>query len=836
MKFACALLLALIALVPVCASAATVSGVIVDDKGAPIPAVAITVDAANSGVAANADGTFRLDLDLSAPKRLVFKHISFKSLMVTVATDSFLRIELQPSVYPLQGITVTADRAELGKSPVAFTDFTDREIARDYALGEFPLLLETTPNVYAYSDAGGGLGYSYLKIRGFDDKRVSTYINGIPLNDPEDQATYFVDIPDFASNVKDIQVQRGIGSSLYGDAAFGGSVNIVSSGIEQPRSVAVTTGYGGFWDNGKWVGDMQKQSLEYSSGLIDGRWNFSGRYSRQLSDGYRKDSWYDGWAYHFSLSRLDPRMTTTVNVYGGPMRMHLAYYGIARSVEAADRRFNPLTYDNETDNFNQPHYELHNTIKLNDHATLQNTLFHIHGSGYYEQYKDGRDFYDYNIPPTVVRDGAGDSIDVITSGDLVRQQHVTKNQWGWNPRLEFTQGRGSLALGGSFYYFESEHWGQVVWGEDITNTIDPRHRYYEYFGAKYFGSLYANQSYLLTERLNLTASLQLRHQRFSLDQTKMGAFTGYNYDLDWTFLSPRAGITYSVSDNVSLLASYSLSSRVPADWEIYDAGDPYAFPSLNIASIEHKGPGDSVIVFGDPTAKSERVNNFELGLSYHTNAAAYSANLFWMDFANEIVPFGGLNDLGLPITTNVDRSVHAGVELAANNKFSEHFRLSGNLSYNYNRIKDFAITETVYDNDTDYNFVASSQFPYDGNTIAGFPDYIANLIGEYSASRFNLVYRARFVGKTYVENNNVEDLAIDPYFLSSVSAGLVLGEILNLGKLTINARLDNIFDKEYESSGYGGVTRFANVPDQYWSEYIPAAGRSIFTSLKLELQ
>lgn len=836
MKMLVFLIAVITAICAASALSATIQGVIVDERGQTIPDVSITIDGQSGGTVSSGNGAFRIESEQPLPRRLTFRHISYQPLMITVNADSSLHIVLEPSVYRTSGITVTADRAEAGKTPFAFTDFTNREIERDYTIGEFPLLLETTPNVYAYSDAGGGLGYSYLKIRGFDDKRVSTYINGIPLNDPEDQSTYFVDIPDFAASVKDIQVQRGIGSSLYGDASFGGTVNIVSSGIEQPRNVSLETGYGGFWDGGKWVGDMQKQSVEYQSGLIDGRWNFSGRYSRQLSDGYRKDSWYDGWAYHFSLSRLDPRMTTTVNVYGGPMRMHLAYYGISRDQEVTDRRFNPLTYDNETDNFNQPHYELHNTLRLSDKATLQNTLFHIHGNGFYEQFKDQRDFYDYNIPPTVTEDGEGDTINVITSGDLVRQQHVNKNQWGWNPRLELTQSRGTLALGGSFYYFESEHWGQVVWAEDVTSAIGPRHRYYEYFGKKYFGSLYATENYRATDRLNLTASLQLRHQNYSFDQTKMGAFAGYSYDLNWTFLSPRVGATLALNDKVSLLASYSLSSRVPADWEIYDAGDPYAFPSLIVTGIERNDGSDSTIIFGNPTAKSERVHNFEVGLSYRSEHASYSTNLFWMDFSNEIVPFGGLNDLGLPITTNVDRSVHAGIELAAANQISDRFRLSGNLALNYNRIKDFEISEAVYDNDTDWNYLENRSFSYDGKTIAGFPGYIGNVIGEYETSRFQFVYRGRLVGKIYVENNNVEDLAIDPFFLSSASVQVSIGRIPNIGAFLFSARFDNIFDKKYEASGYGGVTRFSDVADQYWSEYIPAAGRSIFTSLRLELQ
>lgn len=811
------------------------TGLITDESGRPVEGAAIIADGGRVVAVTDKDGGFELEADPGAPRRLTIKHIGFQPVMISVSDSAHVRVQLRPTVFRGQGVTVTADRAEAGRTPTAFADFTSQDIERDYFIGEMPLLLETTPNVYSYADAGGGLGYSYLKIRGFDDKRVSVYINGIPLNDPEDQATYFVDIPDFAASVKDVQVQRGIGSSLYADASFGGTVNIVSAGIEQSRSISLATGYGGFWDDGRWVGDMQKQAVEYRSGLIDGRWNFAGRYSRQLSDGYRRNSWYDGWAYQLSLSRLDPRMTTTVNVYGGPMQMHLAYYGISREQLASDRRFNPLTYDNETDNFNQPHYELHNTYELSPNASLQNTFFHIHGDGYYEQYRDDRSFADYNIPATIITNPDGDSIGAISSGDLVRQQHVRKNQWGWNPRLEFQQKQGALSIGGSFYYFESDHWGQVVWAEGITNAIDPRHRYYEYFGEKWFGSLYAVQSRRLGERLTANASLQLRHQDYSFKQNRLGAFAGYAYDIDWTFLSPRLGFSYALTPAVNLLASYSLSSRVPADWEIYDAGDPYAFPSLQIKAIRRSG-SDSTIVFGDPTAQSERVHNFELGLNWRTQSSAHTVNLFWMDFANEIVPYGGLNDLGLPITTNADRSVHAGIELSTTNAIGRILQLTGNFSYNYNRIRDFAVAEAVYDNDTDWNYLESRSVSYDGKKIPGFPEYIGNLIAEYRRPRFNVTCRGRMIGRIYVENDNVRELSIDPYFVAAVSAGITLGEIADLGRLELAARVDNVLDHKYEVSGYGGATRFRDVPDQHWSEYIPAAGRSLFTTLRLELE
>lgn len=807
----------LIVLLLTCSSlsllAAEFSGVVVDPDGQPIGEVNISVAGQMFDHTAGERGTFSFNSD-SQTVQATLSHVGYKPRLVELRAGEIVTIVMQPAVLPMQGMTVAADRAVLGQSPISFTDFTAADIERDYSIGEFPLLLETTPNLYAFADAGGGLGYSYMKIRGFSDKHITTFVNGVPLNDPEDQATYFVDLPDFAANVKDIQVQRGVGNALHGGASFGGSVNIVSAGLEQGRSLTLASGYGGFWQDGEWVGDMEKQSIEYSSGLIGGRWNLAARYSRQLSDGYRRDSWYDGWSYYISASRLDHDMTTTVNVYGGPMQMHLTYYGVSRDILEEDRRFNPLTYDNETDNFNQPHYELHNTWRLGDKLTLDNTFFHIHGRGYYEQYKDDRDFEEYNISPVPIVTGI-DTVATFAGGDLVRQQWVVKNQWGWTPRLEIKHNKGDAALGGSFYYFESDHWGQVVWAEHVTNSIDPRHRYYEYFGEKLNLSLFATTTYEVAPQLTATAGAQFRHQTYDFDQTVIGAFGGNDYNLDWTYFSPRLGLTYELNKAWSLIGSYSLSFRTPTDVEVYEANDPYAVPTLDI--------------------KMERVHDIELGVTIGEERFSGSVNLFYMDFENEIVPYGGVTDYGTLGTINADKSLHSGIELSATGQLSRHVELTGNFAYNYNRYRDFSVAEDLYDNDSDWNWLGYEQVEYADKVIPGFPDYIGNLIAEYRAGRFDLAYRARLIGKQYVENDNVENLAIDPYFVSSISVGVLLGELQHFGRLSLNVRVNNIFNENYESSGYGGALRFRDSADQHWSEYYVAAERSIFSTLKLEL-
>ena len=798
------------------ACAAQLVGTVVDDTGQPIPGVSVITNVTGKGAVSDHEGHFTLDLT-DQMSRVTFSSVGYQSRQFRV-DDVPTTVKLTPAYYRGTDIVVTADRAQSGVTPVAFNDVSSDDIKRDYTVGEFPLLLETTPNLYSYSDAGTPLGYSYMKIRGFDDKRISTYINGVPLNDPEDQATYFVDLPDFAANVTDIQVQRGVGNSLYGDASFGGSVNIVTNPFQQQRRTLVTSGYGAYTADGGSSSGIYKQSVEYASGMIDGQWLFAGRFSKQRTGGYRFNSWYDGWSYYFSVARLDPKMTTQLHLYGGPMHMHLAYWGISGDVMAANRQFNPLTYDNETDNFNQPHYQLENTYHFSDRVTLTNTLYYIHGKGYYEQLKPDANFAEYDLS------AYSDS----SSGDIVRQQWVSKDQTGWNPRLDIEHSHGHHSLGGSFYYFSSQHWGQVVWAQDITRTLDPRHRYYEYFGKKYVGSFYGQEYYRLTNSLSTQLTAQIRYQRYKFDQTKMGAFKGYDYDVDWFFFSPRVGLNYAVNENVHLYTNFAVSSRTPTDASIYDANDPTILPSLQIENIDTTTiPGDTIYTFGDPTAASERVYNFEFGGQYRNQHYAFGINLFWMDFRDEILPYGGINEnTGLPITINADRSVHSGIELTASILPTQTLRISGNLALNRNRVKDYTAQLDGYAVD------------FADRTIPGFPDYIGNIIADYTNGPVRLTWRGRSVGKQYMELENIDSLAIGSYFVSSASVSYTFGNVLNAGNLTLSARVDNLFNEKYASSGYGGNYAFedsGNTVVGGWAEYFPAAERSYYLQLAMEL-
>jgi len=786
-----------------------ISGLVTSTTGEPLQDASIVTNADGVGTKTDSDGRYILK-SVADITQVTVSCVGYQARRFGV--DQIPQtVILEPAVYRGEGVVVTSGRAERGLAPIAFDNFTNDEIERDYTIGDVPSLLETTPNLYSYTWAGGGLGPAEYSIRGFSSKRISVYIDGVPLNDPEDHTTYFVDIPDFAAEVTDIQVQRGPGLSMYGDASLGGSINIASGGLTRPRKITLTTGYGALYEGLRYIGFMRKQSVEYSSGLIDGRWQLAGRYSKQYSDGYRELSWFDGSAYFFSLSRLDPRLRTTINIYGGPIKYHMAFWGITRDSLNDNRRFNPTDYHNETDNYNQPHYELHQSYEISDRATLAHTLYYIRGKGYYEQFKSDRNVSEYNI---TTDDLADPKIDKI---DLVRRKWSNKHQYGFNPRLYLSHDRGQATLGGAFYYFEADHFGQVVWGENLLGHLDPQHRYYQHFGKKHLVSLFAHEYYQLNDRLTAMGSIQLKYLSYDFDQVKMGAFPGHSYNLDWLLLSPRLGFTYSLADETNIFFNFATSAREPSDGMIYDADDPDAKPA---------------IIDGELSADAERVYSFELGADIRRQSATGHLNLFWMEFVNEIISSGGVDGDGHPVLGNAGRSRHAGVELSGSYTPCRQLTISGNGALTCNRIKEYVIY-----NDNDWDGISDDTTDYSGNRVAGFPCYLANLIFDTRydplhrlinlKAPLRYVFRLRAVGRQYVENGGNKELSIDPYVVTSMSASVSLGRMADYGAFTLSARYDNPFGTKYEASG---------VADEWGAYYIPGPERSIFVQLKCEFE
>ncbi|MDD4052587.1 MAG: TonB-dependent receptor [candidate division Zixibacteria bacterium] len=792
-------------------------GQVIDQNKQPISHVTVQSAQIETRVQTDTVGTFWVKRTVPEPVSITLSHAGFIPRTIRVEADAdTVTVIMTEQIYPMEGITVTAGRAVERQTPVPFTTIDRAEIQKDHDIGEIPALLETTPNVYAYSDAGGGLGYSYLKIRGFDGRRVPVYINGIPLNDPEDHSLYFIDLPDFAATVDNIQVQRGVGNSLYGDAAFGGTVNMLTSPLSQTRRFEAEFGYGGCLQGDPTVGLMRKHSVAYATGLLDGGWSLSGRWVDQYSGGYREKSWYDGTAYYLSVGRVDPRMITTLNMYAGPMRTHAAWDGITRETEAVNRRANGYTYDNETDNFNQPHFELHNIFNLTDKITLYNTLYHIRGSGYYEQLQYGENLSGYNLTD-----------DPDLQSDLIRRKWVNKGQWGMTSQTVIEDGGNRTAFGGSYYFFQSRHWGEVLWVKDFEPSLPEitPHKYYEHFGKYHDFSLYGVRVQKIGDRLTLSGNLQMRYQHIAVHQTPMGQFARTIYGFHWLFLSPRLGATYAVTDRLSAFAGFSIASHEPNDDMIDDTDDPSDQPRLEIVGHE-----DERTIYGDPTVEPERVYDFELGTTYRASNLSGDINLFWMEYRNEIVPDGGLNNDGFPTYGNSARSVHRGIETSLSWKVRPGLKIDANYPLNDNWIKEY--DQIVYD----WNDGTSSVVKRRNVAVPQFPTWLANLGVTYTFRRAELVYRLRGVGRLFPyldgrftqHNGRGEDVSIKPYTVSSLKAIIRLGAIFGGADLTLEGRVDNLFDQKFETFGY-----YASWYDQYL--YWPGAERNWYMTLKMAI-
>ncbi len=792
-------------------------GQVVDQNGQPISHVTLQSKDLARTVQTDEQGFFDAVAAKTGDIAVTFSHAGYIPRSVRLQPQSKpIIVTLTTQVYPMEGLTVTAGQAVTGQSPISFQNLDKETIDRDFDIGEVPGFLETTPNLYSFSDAGGGLGYSYLKIRGFDARRTPVYINGVPLNDPEDHSLYFVDLPDLTSNADNIQVQRGVGNSLYGDPSFGGSINILTSPLSQPREFVGQFGYGGFLQGSETVGLIRKSSISYATGLIDGVWSFSGRYLEQFSDGYRENSWYDGYAYYFSIARVDPKMITTANLYGGPMRLHASWDGIDRATAHIDRRINWYTYDNETDNFNQPHYELHNIYNLANDVTLYNTIYLIKGKGYYEQFKN--DFLiSYNL-----------SQDPADTSNLVRRKWVDKYQVGINSQVVYDGSGHSTSIGMSYYFFESEHWGDVIWAETLNPSmlnIDDPARYYEYFGKYHNATGHIFHSRQIGQRLTMTGNLQLRYLHKAIHQTPIGIYATTIYDLDWLFLSPRLGFNYEINENLKPYFSFSIASHDPYDDMIDDSDDPNDIPRLEIVDST-----SSLIVYGDPLVDPERVYDFELGTNYRSEKLAVDFNLFWMEYRNEIVPDGGLNNDGFPTVGNADRSIHRGVEMSVVYKPVAGLNIEANYAFNDNWIKAYDQHIEVESGDS----TVVMTIEHRDVPVPNFPSVLANLVVDYSYGPARLVYRLRGVGRQFVSidgryvylNGKFEDVSIAPYAVSSLKGSLRLGSLPGGGDITIEGRIDNLTDVRYETYGYRWGDYFV-----YW----PAAERNWYVNLKLTI-
>lgn len=763
--------------------------------------------------------------------------VSKQQIITRNTSEVSLTILLIPTILPGQSIEVTATRATEGETPVVFANVSRKDISENYTASDIPMMLDELPSVYAYSLTGDNLGYSFLKIRGFDQSRVGVMINEIPLNDPEDQQVYWVNHPDLAESVEDIQVQRGVGSSLYGTSTFGGSVNIKTKNYSSQRFARISFAGGSF--------NTRKVLVEYKSGLIANTYGFYGRFSRILSDGYRRHSSSDLLSYFLGFERYDRNMVTRFNIIIGHERTHPDWNGVPEEILKTDRRWKKETYENAVDDFTQPVFQLINDWQISTRLNLTNSFYLVHGEGYYENLKSNvklTDFgmYEYEtVDPMLFGDDSltyyqtvGDSVlyrtgegnYVVKRTDLTRQKFVDKNQYGWISKLTYKMNDAVLTLGSSFYYFKSNHHGQVLWAKHIPSIYSPERKYYKYNGEKTNISLYANYLYDIYPDTKLLANVLYEHKTYNFEQNETALFSGdllNRYEVINDFVSPRMGLNYSISEKWTVFGNISYAQREPADHDLFntwtgpdDLGARPLFAKHDTVKAHNKV---QYIRWQDPLVQPEALVDYELGLSYTDQVLALKLNLYYMDFSNEIVPLGGIDKDGAPIKGNADLTIHQGVEVSVAYRPNEFFKLSGNLAWSDNYYEKFY--QQNYEGSTD---------DLSGNTIAGFPNMIANLrlTGYWKDLNGSLIFK--HVGKQYLDNTQNDDRIINPFTRLDLTLDYRLINFYFFPEIRFLFKINNLLNEEYETAGYYDS----------WGElayYYPAAGRNFYFSVGFSL-
>ena len=747
---------------------------------------------------------------------------------------------LARAVVPIAGVEVSTTRGA-GRLPIASSTLSRAELERRNIGLDTPMHLATLPGVYVASDAGNGIGYSYLSIRGFPQRRISVQINGVPLNDPQSHEVYWIDHPDLLASTAEVQVQRGVGSALYGAASVGGSVNIETSPFTHGRDLRLALGAGSF--------GTRRATAEMNSGDLSGGWNVYGRYSRIESDGYRDQSDTRLWSYFFSARHVTATQAFRANLYGGPEETHLAYLGVPQAyLDGAvsgdrdrDRRFNPLVYDGERDHFFEPHYELIHTWTPKPDVALTQTLFYFDGDGYYDEQRLARSLADYRLPSWSVADStllprdyyrqdpsgalSTDSTGryIVDRTDLVRRRSVINRHYGWVPRVRLGTDAGSLTLGGELRFADGHHVGQVVSGSALPPGTPPDTRYYDYHPRTLAAGLFMRASWSPRAHLNATADLAWRHQSYAMRDDQ---FDGIQFDQHYDFALPRLGLEWTTPSGMAVYGSYAYSSREPALRDLYDAEGVGSLPLYGTVDVANG-------IYENPLIHPEHVNDLEVGARWTHGSSSATVDAFHMDFRDELVYAGQFDvDLGYPVVGNAARSVHQGIELAARTEMPlgqrprdrEHRRgaaltidanatLSDNHFVSYQEVYGTAVGDTVH---------------YDGNTIGFFPETMANLALRADIGSSAIGLEAQYIGRIFVDNTATDANSIAPHSVLNLM-GSHRRAIPGAAWADLSVRVLNLLDNHYETSGYMDYDASGSLVPQL----IPAATRGWQAQLTL---
>ena len=735
---------------------------------------------------------------------------------ITALSCGFVQAQDSLKIIHLEEIAVYSTRAN-EKTPTTYSSVSKQKISERNLGQDLPILLKLTPSLVTTSDAGAGVGYTGMRIRGSDATRINVTINGIPLNDSESHGVYWVNMPDFSTSVNSIQIQRGVGTSSNGAAAFGATVNLQTNTVSPAPFVRSDNSFGSF--------NTWKSNVTYNSGLLNGNYNFEARLSKISSDGYIDRSGSELKSYYLSGGRFGEKTMIKMVLFGGQEVTHQAWYGTpearlngnateiqnvidfggeyntqkqADNLQNSDRRFNYYLYDNEVDNYQQDHYQLHVGHTFSEELNFSGAIHYTKGKGYFEQFKAGDQLADYGISNVVI------GTETITNSDIIRRRWLDNDFYGFTYALNYNKNKVAVSLGGGYNKYDGDHFGEIIWAE-FASSSQIRDRYYDGNGVKTDFNSYLKINYQLIEKLNFFGDMQLRSIKYEtsgLDSDR----EPYDVVAEYDFFNPKFGLTYSLSERSDFYASYAIANREPVRSDFIDASS-------------------------GATPEPETLKNVEVGIRSQGSSFSYSANYYLMNYKNQLVLTGEVNDVGSPVRINVPKSYRMGIELVGSYQISPALNWSANVAFSQNQIKRF--TEIVFDYGAGFDEYNVVEIGHQDSDISFSPSVVAGSDLSFSPAKgFMLQLLTKYVGKQYLDNTSNDSRAIENYLTNDIRMAyeFTLGDIKRVG---LTLLVNNLLNEEYSSNGYTWGYFYGPTDRYQQNNYYPQAGTNFLMGLSL---
>lgn len=794
----------------------SISGTVSGASG-PLAGATVQTDRSNYFAITNDQGEFQLTNVNAGEYTLLIRFLGFKEKQERLMVDQSktITIALEEDTRLTDEVTVYATRAA-EKSPTTFTNVNKKELTKQNFGQDLPFVLNYTPSLVTTSDAGAGIGYTGLRIRGSDATRINVTINGIPYNDSESQGVFWVNIPDIATSTQSVQIQRGVGTSTNGPGAFGASINLQTNTKNEVPYVDVINSVGSF--------NTHRHTVGFGTGIINDHFSFDARASFINSDGFIDRASSDLKSYYASGGYYGENTIIKAIAFGGHEVTYQSWYGVPESrlnndvagmmstaanegwnaqqtdnlLNANSRTFNIYDYKDQVDNYTQDNFQLHFSHKASSSITANMSFHYTPGKGYYEEFKYDQALADYGLSDVII------GTETVTDTDLIRKRWLDNDFYGITYSVNYDKDRYSSVLGGAWNRYEGDHFGEITWA-GVALSAPKDFRYYDNKGEKKDFNVFWKSNYTITNKLVGYLDLQFR----SVDYKSEGIdddLTVFSVGENYNFFNPKIGLTYQLRGGSQLYSSYAIGQREPVRSDF-----------INSASGV------------DP--KPEVLNNIEAGWRLQRSKYSFNLNYYLMSYKDQLVLTGELNDVGASIRTNVDDSYRTGVELEGALRVSPKVTFGANVTFSENKIKNF--TEVIYDYGVAYDEYNEIQNQLKDVDISFSPSVIAGSTLSYNPfNNFEASLLSKYVGEQFLDNTSNQNRKIEAYFVNDLRL-TYSPSIKGLKDFSLSLLASNIFDEAYESNGYtwGFVGGGETVRQNY---YYPQAGRNYLAMLSLK--